>query len=308
MNLFFLGSRMTIQSFLLMAIGHRVVSDNKLVPSKPQEFRQPAGLLPGRAALHKDDGVRTAHSTSISTVNACIAWSSISQLYTYYRYVQENQHWWSVGRSVCLCSQRRRPPGLADAPPRGRGRGLLPGAHAPAQPAGDRPHAGHLDDLPHRRLRRQDLRRVLLRRAPGRDGGDRREPVPGPVGQGERRVQLRHGAAGDHGRPLHGVGGRPAGGLGGELPPRGAAAQGRHGPQPEEVLQCADRRQARRRHQGLHRPGAEAAADHAGGREAAQGDHRHASGRCHSQGVAAVVGRAGDHLHRGELRASSEGC
>jgi hypothetical protein len=58
MNLFFLGSRMTIQSFLLMAIGHRVVSDNKLVPSKPQEFRQPAGLLPGRAALHKDDGVR----------------------------------------------------------------------------------------------------------------------------------------------------------------------------------------------------------------------------------------------------------
>lgn len=33
-------------------------SDNKSVPSQPQELREPAGLLPGGTALHQDDGVR----------------------------------------------------------------------------------------------------------------------------------------------------------------------------------------------------------------------------------------------------------
>lgn len=197
------------------------------------------------------------------------------------------------------CSQRRRAPGLADAAARGGGRGLLPGAHAPAEPAGDPPEAGHVHHLPDRRLRRQDLRRLLLRRAPG--GGGDVACFPGAGGQGGRRVQLRDGAAGDHGRPVHGVGGRPAGGLGGGVPERGAAAQGRGGPGAAAVVPRRHRGPARRRHQGMHRPRAQAAAHDAGGRQAAQGDHRHAARRGHPQGVAAVVGRAGDHLHGGQL-------
>ena len=195
-----------------------------------------------------------------------------------------------------ICSEGRGAPGLADAAARGGRRRLLPGAHAPARPAGDRPDAGRLHRLPHRRLRRLHLRRGLLRGGDGGGGG-----VAGDGGQGERGARVRDAAAGDDGGAARGVGGRAGAGVGGGAPPRGAAAAGRHGPGAAGRLPRRDRRPPGRRRPVLRRPRPEAAPLHGRRRGPAQGDHRHAARRRHPQGVAALVGRARDHLHRGSL-------